>query len=694
MDLVGYSLLLITEQTRVMKELTDVVKNTAEFRRADAQGKLVRIPTGDGMSLVFFDNPQAPIECATKIASALQGRSDIKLRMGIHSGPVNEVIDVSGRLNVTGAGIDLAQRTMDCGDSGHILLSRHVAEDLAPFPRWHTHLHDLGEYEVKHGRRLGLVNFYMDKIGNADLPRKCHDQRPTSTLTNTPSTSVASRFPRSKHALVGAAALLIIVVALGTLLLIRPNLFELSTKPGATHDRPSIAVLPFENANNDSNTEYLSEGISEALINSLTELQQLKVIARTTAFHYKSKDVDPRQVGRELHVATVLTGRVRQMQDALSVQVDLVDATTGAQLWGTAFDRPISDVVAVKQAIAREVTQKLKLRLSGAEERRLVKRDTTDAEAYQSYLRGRYFWNKRTPSAIRQAIAEFEHAIDRDPGFALGYAGLADSYILLQQYVGVPSSETIPKARAAAARALQIDDSLAESHTSAAAVHQFAREWNEAEQEFRRAIALNDNYATAHHWFCTYLLIRGRWDDALRQITRAEELDPLSPIISANFVIIFLAKNDIKAAFEQCENIIALDANHPAGHDWLGWVYFKQGRMQEAIKEREKIVDLAQRAPPQLGSLGYVYGVAGRRDDAVKIFHELEEQYSQGKAIGQYLAMVLDGLGERDQAFAWLEKDFQQHSGELQFITWRVQFEQLRRDSRYADLMRRMGLSP
>ena len=346
--------------------------------RADAQGKLARIPTGDGMSLVFFDDPQAPLECATQIASALKSHPDIRLRMGIHSGPVNEVIDVSDRSNVAGTGMDMAQRVMDCGDAGHILLSNHVAEDLAPFPRWHRHLHELGECEVKHGRKIRLTNYYTNEIGNAEPPTKCLQRNGTPTAAAAPSG------PRA--ALVIGVALLVIALVVGTLIFSRPKSLQSWTNPGErqTSNR-SIAVLPFENASNDPNAEYLSEGISEALINSLTELQQLKVIARSTAFHYKGKDVDPKRVGRELNVAAVLTGKVRQMQDALSVQVDLVDANTGAQLWGAGYDRKLSDVIAVKQAIAH----KLKLKLSGEEQRRLVKRDTTNPEAYQIYLRGR-----------------------------------------------------------------------------------------------------------------------------------------------------------------------------------------------------------------------------------------------------------------------------------------------------------------
>ncbi len=688
-DVVGYSLLLITDQTRVMGELGRVARNSAQFRRAEARGKLMRIPTGDGMSLVFFDDPEAPIECAMEIAAALKSQPDIQVRMGVHSGPVNQVIDVSDRSNVAGAGMDTAQRVMDCGDAGHILLSKRVADDLAPFPRWRPHLHELGECEVKHGRKIGLVNFYSDEIGNPEPPRKL--QAPPGAATTRPASS--SVWQRNR-ALVAAAALCFIVLALGALFYFRANILPARFSATSSQTRHSIAVLPFENATNDPNAEYLAEGISEALINSLTELQQVRVIARSTAFHYKGKDVDPKRVGRELKVATVLTGKVRQLQDALSVQVDLIDATTGAQLWGAGYDRKISDVVAVKQAIAREVTQKLKLKLSGEEERRLTKRDTSNAQAYQSYLRGRYFWNKRTPEGIKRAIEEFQHAIELDPNFALGYAGLADAYLLVQQYVGIPSSEAMPKARAAVDRALQLDDSLAETHASSGLAYQFMWQWPQAEQEYRRAISLNDNYATAHHWFCTYFLVTGQWDDALKEIRRAQDLDPLSQIISANFAIIYLLKNETDAAIAQCQKIIALDPNHLIGHDWLGWAYFQEGRLAEAIAEREKVVELSQRAPPHLSGLGHVYAVAGRRSEALSLLQELEELYAKGDGVGQGPAAICAGLGDFDQAFSWLEKDFQQHSAELQFITWRVQFRELRRDPRYEDLIRRMGLRP
>ena len=567
-----------------------------------------------------------------------------------------------------------------------------MTDDLAPFPRWNPYLHPLGECEVKHGRKVALVNFYTDEIGNPEVPTRCVTEGGEAVAK---STSVAAGSHGSKYALIAGVMFLLAVLVAGVVVFLHPQVLQLWKDTAAAQaNSHSIAVLPFENASNDPNTEYLSEGISEALINSLTELQQLRVIARSTAFHYKGKDVDPQRVGRELHVTAVLTGRVRQLQDALSVQVDLVDAITGAQFWGAAYDRKVSDLVTVKQAIAREVTQKLKVRLTGEEERRLVKRDTSNPQAYQSYLRGRYLWNRRTPNGLQQAIEEFQTAIERDPNFALGYAGLADTYLLLQQYVGVPSSEAMPMARAAADRALQIDDSLAEAHASSALTYQFMWQWTQAEQKFRRAISLNDNYATGHHWYCAYLEVKGRFDDALREISRARDLDPLSPIISANFALIFLAKNDTKAAIEQCQKIIELEPNHISGHDWLGWAYLKEGRLAEATREREKVAELSQRSGPQLSGVGYLYAITGRRAEALEILKEIEKRYDRGEAVGQHLAAIWEGLGDRDQAFAWLEKDFQQHSAELQFITWRLQFEHLRSDPRYADLVQRMGLTP
>jgi eukaryotic-like serine/threonine-protein kinase len=456
----------------------------------------------------------------------------------------------------------------------------------------------------------------------------------------------------------------------------------------------SIAVLPFQNASGDPNVEYLSDGIAESLINSLTQLQQLKVIARSTAFRFKGKDIDPQAVGRELNVKAVLMGRVRQVGDRLNIQVDLIDAATGAQVWGEEYERSVSEALSIKQAIAREVTEKLRLRLSGEQQQQLVRRETSNPEAFQFYLRGRFYWNKRTADGVKKAIAEFQQAIERDPNFALGYVGLADSYGVLEEYTGAPAGETLPKARAAVDRALQIDDSLAEAHTTLAFIHQQQWRWAEAEQEYKRAIALNRNYPTAHHWFGIYFRIKRQFDDSQREIKRAQELDPLSPIISNNVAMTYLVKNDINAAIQQWQRMIELDPNYPAARAFLGLSRLKQERYEEAHTEIQKAVELSGRASLYLRDLGYFYAVTGRRGEALQILKELEERYARRETIGQYLAAVYAGLGDRDQAFEWLERDFRERSGVLPHITWWFYFDDLRSDPRYADLVRRMGLEP
>jgi TolB-like protein/Tfp pilus assembly protein PilF len=494
------------------------------------------------------------------------------------------------------------------------------------------------------------------------------------------------------------AAIIVVVffaAALFAWQFLRPKTISVTAGTGPPGDIPekSIVVLPFENAGGNAGTEYLSDGISEALINSLTELQQLKVVARTTAFRYKGKQLDMQSVGRELKVRTMLMGVVRQIDDRLNVQVDLVDAMTGAQLWGQEYERKVADLLSVKQTIAREVTEKLRLRLSGEQQKHLTKRDTTNAEAYQSYLRGRYYWNKRTAEAIRKATGEFQEAIERDPNYALAHAGLADCYLLLEQYTGAPGSEILPKARAAAARALQIDESLAEAHTSMAHVHEQAWEWAEAEKEYKRAISLNPNYPTAHQWYQNYLRTTGRFDEALAEIKRAQRLDPLSPILRVNLATVYLRMGNLELAMVEAKRLVELDPTFALAHEPLGKVFIKQRKYSEAIEAFQKDVAV-DRTAFVLAHLGHAYAVAGRRDEAFAILQELEGKYQRHESPGQFIASVYVGLGDMEQAFAWLEKDFQVRSGFLEYVITNPLFDSIRSDPRYADLLRRMGLQP
>ncbi len=690
MDVVGYSTLLINKQSRVLADLNRIVREAARFREADAQGKLLRLPTGDGMALVFFNDPEAPIECAMEIAAAMKSSPEIRLRMGIHSGPVNQVVDVNDRSNIAGAGIDIAQRVMDCGDAGHILLSKRVAEDLAPLPRWNPHLHELGECDVKHGRKVSLVNFYTAEIGNPARPIKC------ASGAAGRSTSAASNLRWQKSALIAAAALFVIALGLATFVLSRPKVSQLWTNPSAARvNSQSIAVLPFENASTDPNTEYLSEGISEALINSLTELQQLRVIARSTAFQYKGKDVDPRRVGRELQVAVVLTGKVRQMQDALSVQVDLVDASTGAQLWGSVYDRKIADLVAVKQAIAQEVTAKLKLKLSSEEQHRLIKRDSINPEAYQFYLRGRYFWNKRTPDGIKQAIEQFQQGIERDPNFALGHVGLADSYIGLTFYDFAAPHETMPKAKESAIKALALDNTVAEAHASLAHVlMNYDWNWSEAEKEFKRSIELKPDYATAHQWYAIHFLTAtGRLEEAVQEMKKALELEPASLVMNTFMGATLYYAGRYDEAIDQCRRTIEMDPNFAVAHWHLGLAYEQEQVFDAAIEEFQKAVSLSGGSPLMKAALGHAYAKSQKKHEANKILDELNELSKQQYVSPYEVATICVALGNDEEAFQLLGKAYTEHSFHLVYLNVWPEFKSVSSDSRFQGLVQRVGLS-
>jgi TolB-like protein/Tfp pilus assembly protein PilF len=468
-----------------------------------------------------------------------------------------------------------------------------------------------------------------------------------------------------------------------------------SENPMMNTPEKSIAVLPFENASKDPNAEYLSEGISEALINSLTELKRLRVIARSTAFHYKGKEVDPRRVGRELQVTTVLTGRVRQMQDALSVQVDLVDIATGAQLWGAAYDRKTSDVIAVKQAIAREVTDKLKLKLSGEEQRRLVKRDSTNAEAYQFYLRGRYFWNKRTPDGIKRAIEEFQQAIGRDPNFALGYVGLADSYTALTFYNFAAPQEAMPKAKASALKALSLDNTVAEAHASLAHVlMNYDWDWGTAEKEFKRSIELKPDYATAHQWYAIhYLTATSRLEEALQEMKKALELEPASLVMNTFMGSTLYYAGRYDEAIDQCRRTIEMDPNFAVVHWHLGLAYEQKQLFDEAIEEFRKAISLSGGSPLMTAALGHAYAKGQKTDEANKILDELNELSKQEYVSPYELATIYVTLGNNEKAFQLLEKAYTEHSFHLVNLKVSPHFKSVRSDPRFQDLVQRIGLA-
>jgi TolB-like protein/Flp pilus assembly protein TadD len=456
----------------------------------------------------------------------------------------------------------------------------------------------------------------------------------------------------------------------------------------------SIAVLPFENLSGNPENAYFADGIQEEILMRLAKIADLKVVSRTSTVRYKRSPNNLREIATQLGVANVLEGSVQRTADRVHVNVQLIKAASDAHLWAEAYDRKLTDIFAVESEIAKTIADTLQAKLTGSERNAMAARPTENMEAHELYLKGRFFWDKRTGENLKRSIDYFNQATAADPNYALAYVGLADCYLLLEDYAGAPADETYPKAKAFAERALQLDSSLAEAHTSLAYVYTNLWQWRQAEEEFKRAIKLNANYSTAHHWYSLYLLDLGRIDEAMAEIKRAHELDPLSLIIGTTLNYAYFVEGDVDSSIAQCKRVIDLDSSFPRAHEYLGLGYLAQGRYPEAIVEIHKAVELSGRDRRPLRDLGFGYAVSGKRAEALTVLKEIEGNYEKHKAIGQDFAAVYAGLGEKDQAFAWLEKDFQARSGLLAWSRWTPPFDSLRSDPRFADLLRRMGLKP
>lgn len=454
----------------------------------------------------------------------------------------------------------------------------------------------------------------------------------------------------------------------------------------------SIAVLPLQNKSGDPSAEYLSDGLAESLIYRLSQLPDLKVSPTSSVIQYKGKDTKVADIARELGVDTVMTGRLAQIGDNLTISIELVDVRSNKLLWGEQYERKMAELLTTQREIASEIANKLRLKLSGEGEQKLAKRYTDNNEAYQLYLKGRFYWNRRDEENLKRAIEQFKAAADLDPNYALAFVGLADSYAVLPHYSSAPQNEVLTQAKVYAERALQIDDSLGEAHTSLGFVHRSLWNWDEAGNELKRGIELSPNYATSHKWYANYLVNLGRFDESLAKLRRAQELEPLSSSISANLAELYLLKGDLNAAVGECRRAIDLDPNWYFVRFLLALAYLKQGRGDEALAEAQKSVELSKRQSTPLGVLGYIYAQTGKRNEAAALVEELKEKYVRRQANGYDLARVYTGLGENDQAFAWLEKDFESRNTSMPALLFLLPLDSLRGDPRFNVLVRRIGL--
>jgi TolB-like protein/Tfp pilus assembly protein PilF len=451
--------------------------------------------------------------------------------------------------------------------------------------------------------------------------------------------------------------------------------------------------MPFVNEGGNADVEYLSDGMTETLINSLSQIPNLSVKARSSVFRYKGKEIDPKKIASELGVQAILTGRVIQRGDQLTLSVELIDGQTENTIWGNKYERKGSDLVALQSEVARDVSSKLKSKLSGAEAAKVEKSYTANPEAYQLYLKGRFSWNKRTTVSLKQAAEFYKQAIEKDPNYALAYAGLAETYVLFSSYDVAPANDSMPQAKAAALRALEQDDSLAAPHVALGAYFtHYEYDRVAGEKEIRRAIELDPNYATAHQWLGADVLYpMKRFDEGIASLKRAEELDPLSPIIGTNLGDALFYARRYDEAIAQYQRVLSLDPNFDNAFYGLGLAYWQKGMKPEAIAKMRKYVELSG-ARLGNGELGLFLAKSGQRDEAVRLLGELKQESLRQNVPGSSFALIHLGLGEKEEALDWLEKEIDERGPNPNAYAVWPELDELRTEPRFKDMLKRLNL--
>jgi TolB-like protein/Tfp pilus assembly protein PilF len=689
-DIVGYSKLLITEQSEQIQRLKEIVRGTEQVRLAEAEGKLLRLPTGDGGALVFRNTPEAPVLCAIEIAKALKSHPELRVRMGIHSGPVNEITDLNEQANIAGAGINIAQRVMDCGDAGHILLSRHLAEDLEQYPRWQQYLHNLGDREVKHGVRVGIANLYADQVGNPQLPKKFQAFKKHST--------------RMRWAAMIAALLTLAIIVAGVGMFSRNRVPSTLAAP-----EKSIAVLPFENRSEDKANAYFADGIQDEILTRLSKIADLKVISRTSTQHYKSAPENLPEIARQLGVAHIVEGSVQKSGESVRVNVQLIKAANDAHLWADTFDRKLTDIFSVESEVAKAIADQLRAKLTGQEEQVIAARPTDNPEAYDAYLRGLSIEHERySYPSYQAAVAEYKQAVQLDPKFASAWAHLATLQSFLY-FNGVDTNTNSAAAvKEAADQAMTLQPDLAEAWIAQGAYrYRVLRDFESALQAFEEGRKRLPNLPLVYE-FMAYVERRlGRWKEAEDHFNRAVVLDPQNYSrlfgIGAEFLNYLRRFDEAQAALNRCLEISPNDEGALAAKANL---FQTQGRLQEAattlsqipadstldlvalVRSEQAILErrfddaiavlqrkLALTKPGELPStssksfmmrLGYCQECAGRPNEAhaaflraLQAFKPLPDPMVAPKALElpEVLALTYAGLGEKEKALAQAKQD-------------------------------------
>ena len=629
-DVAGYGRLMAEDEPATVRTIT-TYRNEICNLVGDHRGRVVDA-TGDN-ALAEFPTALNAVECAVEIQRVLKARNAglaEKRRMEFRIGVHLGDVTVEGE-RIYGDGVNIAARLQGLATPGGICISGAVHEQVES--------------------KLGL--------GSEDLGKQ--------TVKNIPKPVRVFRVYHEPS----AAAVVTPTVRVGS---------------------ASIVVLPFANMSSDPEQEYFCDGMAEEVINALTQLEDLHVVARTSAFSFKGRDVDVREIGEKLGVRSVLEGSVRKAGDRLRVTAQLINVADGYHLWSERFDRQLDDVFAIQDEIASMIVATIKPRLLGDETTTLVKRTTHDLHAYDLYLLGRHHWNSRTAAGMKSAVRLFGDAIDEDPDFSLAHAGLADSYALL--YIGYGDArlpDSISQAKSAAQRALAIDSDLAEAHNSLAYILLFWDwDWAAAESEFQKALKIRPNYATAHQWYAQFLWAMGRWEEGNAEAQRALELDPLSVVITTEIGWPFYFQGQYDRAVDQFSKALEMDPDFPLARYNLALTYVLMGRFEDAIAEYDRAIKSSGGNPFMLGALGHAYAVSGVREKALDLAHQLEELSAQGHVLSWEIAEVYVGLGDWDRAFEWLESSYTERHYMLPMMRNWPEFHAAATDPRYQSLIDRM----
>jgi TolB-like protein/class 3 adenylate cyclase/Tfp pilus assembly protein PilF len=685
-DIVGYSKLSINQQRAVADEMTEVVRSSEEYQKAETAGRLIKIPTGDGMALVFYTSPEAPAQCAVEISRALKEHPSLPLRMGVHSGPVSGVIDVNGHANLAGAGLNMAQRVMNCGDAGHILVSKHVAEDLEEYEHWRPLLHDLGTCEVKHGARVSIVNLHADQVGNPQLPKKFQTLKKHST--------------RVRWAATTAALLALAAIVAGIAMFSRYRVQSTLAAP-----KKSIAVLPFENLSEDKANAYFADGIQDEILTRLSKIADLKVISRTSTQHYKSAPENLPEIAKQLGVAHILEGSVQKSGEAVRVNVQLIKAADDSHLWADTFDRKLTDIFSVESEVAKAIAEQLRAKLTDQEEQVIAAKPTDNPEAYDAYLRGLAYSLKTAVNPANSLGAQkyLREAVRLDPKFALSWARL--SYVDAVGYLTLTLPPTVAlreEARQAAETALNLQPNLGEAlHAKGYYHYSCLKDYDTAVRYFEQARQFLPNSSRIPESLAYVTRRRGQWDRSESYFKEAERLDPRNVFLLTQHALSYMSLRRFPEAlrkFDQVLNITPDDVDtlvykaaiaqaegdlprasallaplHPnADH-----LFALETQVDQAILERRpaqiipRLKEMLAKPDPALGyingelrfDLGLAQEVAGDHAAAQESWRQarselesfLKEQPENLSLIGD-LALTDIGLGDKAAALALSER--------------------------------------